>query len=314
MDKKGFLQMSFQWIFAIIVGAVIIVLTIYGVTKFINLEQGKQDVQKAQQIETLLNPLESSFETGKSIVISTNIRTKIYTECDGFQEFGEQKISVQQENLEKESHVKNSIKSKNRYIFSNSPVEGKRFFLFSKPFNFPFKVGDLIYLSSENEFFCFQDPPNKTKNELKNLNQENIIVDNCSDETLENNKTTEICFGFSSDCDVNVDYKNRKIEKKGKEIWFLNDSLMYAGIFSNVSDYKCQVKRLMERAEKLSSLYIDKSTTTSSVCSSNELKPLLIMLKERTRNYNETGDLRGMSGMVSNLKERNQVSWGCRLW
>ena len=48
MNKKGFLQMSFQWIFAIIVGAVILVLTIYGVTRFVNLEQGKQDIQKAQ--------------------------------------------------------------------------------------------------------------------------------------------------------------------------------------------------------------------------------------------------------------------------
>ena len=314
MDKKGFLQMSFQWIFAIIVGAVILVLTIYGVTRFVDLEQGKQDVQKAQQIETLLNPLESSFETGKSIAISTNIRTKIYTECDSFGEIGEQKISVQQENLDKKANIMNSVTSRNRYIFSNCPVEGKRFYLFSKPLNLPFKVGDMIYLSSENEFYCFQNPPNKTKEELKNLNQPNIIVNNCSEDILLQNSTTEVCFGSASDCDVNVDYENQIIKRDEENIPFLNDALMYAGIFSDIETYKCQLKRLLDRVEKLSSVYIEKSNIVSSICSSNELKAPLLVLKERAKNYEEPSNLVALSNVIKTLEERNEASWGCRLW
>lgn len=317
MNKKG-LQMSFQWIFAIVVGAIILVLAIYGVTKFMNLEQGKQDVQKAQQLETLLNPLETSFETGKSVLLSTNVKTRIYNDCNSFGDFGEQKLGIQQENFGETANMKNSITSKNRYIFSDEYVEGNNFYIFSKPLNFPFKVSDLVYLSSQDSFYCFENTPDDVGKELSSLNQSNIIVDNCSEETLESEETIEVCFEggnieTGSDCDVNVDYNAGTIEKSEEEVYFYNDALMYAGIFSDPENYECQLERLMDRTEKLADVYVEKSNIIASNCE-NSMKPGLLALQNFAKKYNQSSDLSQASQIVNRLEDQNEASWECRLW
>ena len=57
--KKGFLQISFAWLFAIIVGIFILFLAIYGVTKLINVGQYQIDSETAKNLGILLNPLET---------------------------------------------------------------------------------------------------------------------------------------------------------------------------------------------------------------------------------------------------------------
>ena len=64
-NKKGELQFSFAWVFAILVGAFILFLAIFGVYKFMKIQGEIQDAETAKDIGILLNPLESSFETGK---------------------------------------------------------------------------------------------------------------------------------------------------------------------------------------------------------------------------------------------------------
>jgi len=319
MNKKAYLQMSFQWIFALIVGAVILVLTIYGVIQFMNLEQGRQDIEKARQVEILLSPLESSFETGKSIPLETNVRTRINIKCNNKGEFGEQEINIQQENLNEMSSGQRSVKPKNRYVFTNNSAEGKKFFIFSKPFEYPFKVADLIYITSAEKNYCFQSPPVKIKQELESINQSNLKVD-CSEKIIGLKDTTEICFqsGSSGGCDIKVlNYNNleqRKIIKNSGEMYFPNDALMYAGIFSDISNYECNLKRLMKRTKKLSSLYIEKSGVISNVCSTNNIKSLLIPLEANTQNYNHSNNLKRFASLVEQLENQNKGAWGCRLW
>ena len=69
MNKRGFLQISFAWLFAIIIGAFILVLAIYASTKIIKTEQLSLDAKTAKEIGVLLNPLETGFETGKTTSI-----------------------------------------------------------------------------------------------------------------------------------------------------------------------------------------------------------------------------------------------------
>src|SRR3989344_2803023 len=54
-----------------------------------------------------------------------------------------------------------------------------KFYIFSKPFEFPFKVSDLIYLTSENEKYCFDNAPENIAEEILQLNQGNLAA-NCS--------------------------------------------------------------------------------------------------------------------------------------
>lgn len=319
-DKKGYLQVSFQWIFAIIVGAIILFLAIYGVTKFMNLEQGKQDIQKARQLNALLNPTETSFESGSKIILETNVKTEIYNDCNDYGEFGEQKIGIKQENFDKTSTMKNTVTSKNKYIFSNNPVKSDRYFyIFTKPFNFPFKIADLTYLTSKENIYCLEgDFPKERRKDLI-INQSNIIVD-CKDKVLNSEQTTEVCFKNSEnfgnpDCNIEVDYLSKVIGKQGQEIEFYNNALMYAGIFSTPENYECQLKRLMKKTEKLAEVYIEKSNIiTSSTDCGNKMKPELLALKDFAKNYNDSSDLKKMRPIINKLENENDKSWECRLW
>ena len=156
MNKKGFLQISFAWLFAIIVGAFILFLAIYAVTKIINTEGKVQTAKTSQEIGILLNPLETGFEDVRSTSISFPTETRIYNKCDVYGNFGKQRIQIEQKSFNK--WVKTDIEAtfQNKYIFSEIYTEGKKFYLFSKPFEFPFKVTDLIIITSASDEYCMK--------------------------------------------------------------------------------------------------------------------------------------------------------------
>ena len=55
----------------------------------------------------------------------------------------------------------------NKYIFSKQALEGKKFYLFSKSFEFPFKVSEIIFIS--NEDYCFIEPPGNIEDEISSI-------------------------------------------------------------------------------------------------------------------------------------------------
>ena len=62
INKKG-IEFSFNWIFSIVVGIVVIFLAIYAANSFIKTERTLQDTETVQQLQTLLNPLQTSIES-----------------------------------------------------------------------------------------------------------------------------------------------------------------------------------------------------------------------------------------------------------
>ena len=155
-NKKA-LEFSFSWIFAIIVGAVIIFLAVYASTEFIKTEKTKQDTVLGKQLGIILTPIETNLETGKITKISIPEETRIYNECKSSQgTFGTQKISLATKLLNDEWGKPGFPSTfNNKYIFSQDVIEGKEYFDFVKPFNMPFKIADLIYLWPSDENFCF---------------------------------------------------------------------------------------------------------------------------------------------------------------
>src|SRR3990167_565357 len=93
-SKNGFLEISFAWLFALIVGAVILFLAIYTTTKVVKTEQTTIDAETAKRIGILLNPLETEFETGKTTSIILPSETKIYNGCNNIGIFGRQLIRI----------------------------------------------------------------------------------------------------------------------------------------------------------------------------------------------------------------------------
>src|SRR3990167_4782614 len=266
-NKKGQMNISFGWLFAIIVGAVIVFLAVLGATKVIKIGQSEGQAVGAKELGILLNPLETGFESASSTPLALRVETRIFNKWSA-------------------PGVESSFE--NKYLFSKYPTQGKKFYIFSKPFEFPFKVSDLIYLTSENEKYCFDNAPENIAEEILQLNQGNLAA-NCS---KVDDKTIKVC--FNRNCDINVNYNSKYVQKGEDKFYFEEDALMYAAIFSDKEIYECQFKRLMKRTKQLAELYKEKELLVSQKNCAGELAvdlDLLIGNLENAKDYKIINDV-----------------------
>ncbi|MDP7520986.1 MAG: hypothetical protein QF567_02015 [Candidatus Pacearchaeota archaeon] len=303
--KRGYLQISFAWMFAIIVGIFILFLAIFATTKLIKTDQTIIDSKTAKEIGVLLNPLETGFETGKSTSLILPSETRIYNKCNTDGEFGRQIIKISQKSFDKWTETDVDVGFSNKYIFSENYVEGKKFYIFSKPLDFPFKISDLIYLTSKDKKYCFLDSPENIKDEITSLKQKNIQVNNCSEDSI------KVC--FNRNCEINVDYNGKYVEKDKSRMYFETDALMYAAIFSEKDIYECQIKRLMKRVENLALLYNDKAGLISQKECNSNLESELSTLNSLTRNLENSNNLNSINFLVEDINKKNDLT-ECRLW
>jgi hypothetical protein len=311
MNKRGW-EFSFAWLFALIVGAAILFLAIYGVTKYINTENTLQDAKTGKEIGVLLNPLETGFESFKTTRITFPIETRIYAGCNLNGYFGRQLIQVSQKNFGKWTETDLDVGFSNKYIFSEIPLEGKEAIVFSKPFEFPFKITDLIYMIPSNKYYCFEGAPEEIKEELGSMNSKNLLVENCS--SLEN--PIRVCFSSSSKlCEIRVDYGNfGSVTKNSSTLYFNNDALMYAAIFSDIPTYECQIKRLMLRVGSLCDLYKNKASFIARAGCHNSLGEDLMVLKNQASALENSQGLQVLEILAEDIEKKNENNGECRLW
>lgn len=308
--KRGYLQISFAWIFGIIVGVAILFFAIYASVKLIDVGKYEVSSETAKNIEVLLNPLETGFETAVSTSMSLDRETRIYNNCNNEDYFGHQIISISQKSFGKWSNPTQGTSSSNKYIFSENISEGKKFYLFSKPFDFPFKVGDLIYLIPASKQYCFINPPEEIEEEISSLKENNAELNleiECSDNAI------KVCFEGGTDCDILVKYNQKYVKKDGETKYFEGNALMYAAIFSDKKTYECQVKRLMQRIEQLAEIYRDKEGFISGKGCDPELTADLSVLISLTKSLENSQDLIGINYFVEEIQQKNEYA-ECRLW
>lgn len=258
-----------------------------------------------KEIGVLLNPLETSFESGRTVLLTMPVETRIHNKYNTYGNFGAQIIQVSQKNLGKWSQTEIDVSFPNKYIFSEGVVEGKDFFIFSKPFKFPFKVSDVIYLTSSKQNYCFMNASEGIKEELSDLNQENLVVEDCPAESV------IVCFETGIECDIDVDVGGREVEKRGQTMFFETDALMYAAIFSDKSIYEYQVKRLMQRTNELLLLYNTKSDLLSNQGCPQDMN--LLVFKNIINNVLDSSNLLGAANAADDLERENDDAV-CRLW
>jgi len=301
-NHKGF-QMSFGWLFGIIAGAFILFLAIYAVTKVADIGGRGLDAKIGKELGVLLNPLETGFESSSSTKLSMPAETRIYSRCDRSGVFGKQLIQVSQKNFNKWSEDSLEVAFENKFIFSENVAEAKHFYVFSKPFEFPFKISDLIYLTSIDRTYCFVNAPEEIQQEINNTGQENFVLQNCEENHV------KVCFG-SGNCDIKVNYNAGIVEKSGTSLSFQGDALMYAAIFSNPELYECQIIRLMKRLSQLAEIYSEKAVFISEKCDSNlNLAGLINSANSLTNSI----ELRSMGVLVDDIKNNNDNAM-CSLW
>jgi hypothetical protein len=305
--KRAELQISFAWLFAIIVGAFILFLAIYLSTKIIQTGERIQDAKTGKEIGVLLNPLEIGFESAKTTSITFPVDTRIYNGCEREGYFGRQLIKISQKSMNKWTDTNINVGFSNKYIFSERIVEGREVIVFSKPFEFPFKVSDLIYMFPSSKKFCFIHAPEEIKRELNQIGHKNILAENCSKPEF-----VKVCFDYSSGCDIMVNYNSGYVEKNNSKAYFYGDALMYAAIFSDFGIYECQLKRLMKRVGILSGIYLEKSSFVAREGCTSNLQTELTILKGAGNLDNSAGISLFVSGVEeAGNKNKNAI---CKLW
>ncbi len=305
--KRGYLDISFTTIMAIIAGVVILVLALYGATKLFKTETEVQDVKLGKEIGILLNPLETSYETGKTTFFSLKGDTRIYNACKDEGVFGRQLMKLSQKSFGKWSDTDVNVSFENKYIFSKDITEGKDFELFSKSFEFPFKVADLIYITSSEKSYCFWNPPEDIEDELSALNPGNVKVSDCLDGDV------VVCFEGGSGCDIRVDYDAGAIHKNASAVYFQGDALMYAGIFSDKDIYECQLKRLMKRTAILAQIYRDKANFVSSKGCDSGVNEDLLKLINACNSLGSSSEIRMVATIAQKIDDQNKYAI-CKLW
>src|SRR3989344_3454452 len=304
-NKGGQLQISFAWVFAIIVGAAILFLAIYTATKVIKTGGEATTAKTGKEISVLLSPLETGFETSVVTLLTMPVETRIYNQCSTSENFGSQIVKISQKSFDKWTETDLQTEFSNKYIFSEGVVEGKEFVIFAKPFEFPFKVSDLIYLTSKERGYCFFQPPREIKEELSDLNQENILVEDgaCPENSI------KVCFdgsGSGSGCDINVDEFQKSVEKRGQIVYYETNALMYAAVFSDKTTYECQVKRLMKRTNELSKLYDEKQQLLIKQGCVPDVN--LLLLANSANSLRDSRDLVSIRSIVDETGARNYVT------
>jgi len=306
MNKKGFLDISFSWMFAIIAGVIILVLAIYAVNKFTGTQNTANTAEGAKEIGILMGNLEIGLKNSEASSITMPVNSKIYTDCNSYGRFGKQSISLSEKFKGKWSMVGPESSFLNKYIFLKNGAEGKKFFVFSKPFKFPFNAGSLIYLTSSDESYCFPDAPTNIKNELKKLHQSNLHYENCSSGDV------NVCFG-NPGCKIYVNENKGFVEKNGDRLYFKGEALMFGAIFSNKELYDCQSLRLMKRVGALTKIYIEKDILDSRRGCSSDVSYGLNEISSFVNSFNNSEDFKSLGYTLDELRDKNSYS-DCRLW
>ncbi len=321
MNKKGF-EFNFGWLFAIIVGAIIILLAVYASTRLIETQRDIQDTKLGKQLGIILTPLETGLETGLVDRIILPIETRIYNDCKTQGNFGTQKISTSTKSNIGEQWQTPEFASTfpNKYLFSEKIIQGKGFITFSKPLEMPFKIANLIYIWPEGEEYCFVNPPNEIEDELFDLIESNPELKKTSGVNITSSskecppKAKKVCF-TTTGCDIDVSYDGKSVKKKSSNrVYYETTALLYGAIFADPEIYECQVKRLAKRASELSLLYYSKTTFLAPKGCSTNLEQDLIFYANQTFDLSNSIDLRAIYQNSEDIRRKNNDLSNCPLF
>jgi hypothetical protein len=313
MNKRG--QFNFVWLFAIIAGGAILFLAIYGAVRTGDTYRYQSDTEVAKSISIITDPLQAGFSEGSYGKITFQQETQINNIClDGG--LGKNDISVStRSNIGEEWNLAGGANSiHNKYIFSKERGQGLEYYVFSKPFEFPYKISDLIFMTSDS--YCFINAPEEMANELIGLNIENIQVENC---TIPN--AINVCFGSGVDCDTIVYgscssgcdslYDIGTVSKSNGDMKYVGN-LIYGAIFSDKSVYDCNVKRLLYRNGEIANVFADKVEFMDARGCNSNLRTELMVWKEMVSG-STSNDLFSLKSMADNLEDKNDREL-CGVW
>lgn len=321
--KRG--QFSFVWIFAILAGGSILVLAIYGAIQTGETLRYGSDTAAAKSLSILIDPLEAGFAEGSFGKIIFRQETRINNICLNDGEFGRNDISVAtRSDVGEEWNLAGGASSvHNKYIFSKEKNEGNEFYVFSKSFKFPYKVSDLIFMSSNT--YCLLNAPEVIEEEVLGLGIENIVFSPRDDSGEPDNcgvGDERVCFSGGTDCDMIIYgycngggcdsvYDEGVVTKAGYDLEYVG-SLIWGAIFSDRLVYECNVERLMFRTGNIAKVLSEKADLMDIRGCGTNLKGDLNTWRGMVDGVG-SDELRGLNEYAEDLGTKNDREL-CGMW
>ena len=321
-SKRSF-DLPFSWIFAIIAGAFIILISIYVTTKFINTGKQYDYATTAKSIANLLDSSVNGLAATSAIPpIQFKKETRIYLDCETstYQSpvFGRQTLGFSEESglVTKWSAPENNISRYNQYVFAEEMMQSKKYFIFSKPFYTGYKVADLVYLVPETTKYCLIKAPEDIEYDINALSFSNInlsaTISTCPKNSL------AVCFNFNdAKCTIKIDYagedyKSGTITKNGKTVEYSSPSLLYAAIFSSSNIYNCNIARLGNKIHILGEVYKDKVNLVKMKECGSLIEPYLDSIISKSNNL--TSSKLGNLLEEANLMDKKNCDSNCPIY
>ncbi len=310
--KRG--QFNFVWIFAILAGGAILSLAIWGAVRTGDTLRYGADTEVARGISILTDPMQAGFADSSFGKITFKQETRLNNICLSGK-FGKNEISVATKSGVGKAwnSAGGEISIHNKYIFSKEKNQGTEYYVFSKPFNFPYKVSDLLFLMSGR--YCLINTPPSIRDEVSGIGIKNIVFENCS------SGDERVCFGGGSNCDMIVYgscsgdcssiYDEGVVSKKDGDLKYVGN-LMWGAIFSDKDIYNCNVKRLMFRTKEISEVYSEKTNLMNARNCGTNMKGELDAWSAETNNATDE-DIISLKVVADNLEKKNEGEL-CGLW
>lgn len=329
MEKNKTGALEFGWIFSIIIGAIILFFAFYFVYSQVMQQQLFEQKVQTQGIDVLLTPFSylGSIGSANAKIATLDRESKISINCkapDSYDALGYNKLVTQ--SIYRGETVPGGLKNAyDKYIFADE-MQSKTLFVMSKPFEAPWRIADLIYFFPDNRTYYFSSAPARIVEELRAIEG---AFDNKHFFFTPTNipeNSIKVCFRQESNCDITVynegeNYELGRVTKKNSKneietIYYYNDALMYAAIFSNKELYDCNVQRLFSRASIQLDLYQQKNTLIiQKGCVANinlqSLAQSFEKLKTNPNNLDTFKSLKTSSIFVNNAN-RNAIN--CNLY
>ena len=234
--------MQFSWIFALVIGGVILSLAIFFGGKLFAVGTYQTQAELTKNLDVLLNPFASIRQADVSLSkpISLPEKTNVSFECSA----KAQTIKVQLERGKEPF----TMPIQNKYIFSED-FNTKELWVFGKTFEMPWRVDNLIYVISKNYCFSTNGMPETIKRELSELNSSKMILEGTRCDV-------KVC--FQGTCNIVVDYNAKTVRANKRTLQFFDDSTMYGAIF-DPDEYGCNLDRLMKRLDLQADILLEKA-------------------------------------------------------
>ncbi len=150
LTKKAQLELGFNWIYMLVAGGVILLFFVGIVVKEKSIAQENLGQDLVRTMESLFTGAQVSEKTKNVIDIGGLADFTLYFDCDSeslVTTYGLKETSAKAENIIDP-------------IFSPNEIKATKMIAWSLPYNFPYKVADMLFITSSNTKYFLYNPTN----------------------------------------------------------------------------------------------------------------------------------------------------------